>query len=399
MTSFDTIVSRRNTNSLKWEEAGDPDVLPLWVADMDFLAAPCIREALRQRVEHGVFGYSVVPDTYYEAIIQWFRHRHHWTMDRQWILYTTGVVPAISCVIKAIAMPGDKVLLTTPVYNCFFSSVRNNGCEVLTSPLQVGSEGKYEINWTDFETKCADPKTVAYILCNPHNPGGRVWKPEELQRIGEICRRHHVWVVSDEIHNELVMPGYTYTPFASVCAENQMCSVTCISPSKSFNIAGLQIANIVCEDGELRRRIDRAININEVCDVNPFGIVATIAAYSEEGELWLQELQQYLSGNYQALLHHAAFAPGAASLSTTPAPVVMPLEGTYLVWVNVESLCQRFHCDVEQLTARLLHEAKVYFNPGTMYGDEGRDFLRINIACPRAVLTEALDRFSSFIAG
>ena len=283
--NFDEIIERRGTNSYKWDLVKEDGVIPMWVADMDFQTAPCIIEALQKRVAHGIFGYTLVPDSYYEAIISWFARRHQWNIEKDWILYTSGVVPAISCCLKAICMPGEKVLVQTPVYNCFFSCITNSGCEVVENELKRVGNCTYEIDFEDFERKCADEKTTAFILCNPHNPAGRVWKKEELERMNDICLKHGVKVIADEIHCELIMPGYQYTPFASIseaCREN---SVVLNSPSKSFNIAGLQIANIICPDAALRRRINRAININEVCDVNPFGVIALQAAYNEGEEI------------------------------------------------------------------------------------------------------------------
>ena len=381
--NFDEIVVRRGSNSIKWDAAEQEDVLPLWVADMDFKAAPAIREALARRVEHGVFGYTKVPDAYYDAIIHWFSRRHQWQINRDWMQYTIGVVPAISCIIKAISMPGDKVLVSTPVYNCFFSSIKNNGCEIVESPLRQRDDLRYEIDFEDFEQKCADSKVVAYLLCNPHNPCGRVWTQEELEKIGEICRKHHVWVISDEIHNEIVMPGYQYLPFASISKANQQCSITCVSPSKSFNLAGLQIANIICSDAAMSRRIDRAININEVCDVNPFGVVATIAAYNES-EDWIEELNPYIWKNFETL----------KQMISLP---ITPLEGTYLAWVDCSSICKKLSMNSAILEETLMEKAKVYLNAGTMYGAAGEGFMRINLACPNAVLVEALNRLNRFI--
>ena len=381
--NFDEIVVRRGSNSIKWDDAEQEDVLPLWVADMDFKAAPAIREALARRVEHGVFGYTKVPDAYYDAIIHWFSRRHQWQINRDWIQYTIGVVPAISCIIKAISMPGDKVLVSTPVYNCFFSSIKNNGCEIVESPLRQRDDLRYEMDFEEFEQKCADSKVVAYLLCNPHNPCGRVWTHEELEKIGEICRKHHVWVISDEIHNEIVMPGYQYLPFASISEANQQCSITCVSPSKSFNLAGLQIANIICSNAAMSRRIDRAININEVCDVNPFGVVATIAAYNES-EDWIEELNPYIWKNFETL----------KQMISLP---ITPLEGTYLAWVDCSSICQKLSMNSAILEETLMEKAKVYLNAGTMYGAAGEGFMRINLACPNAILVEALNRLNRFI--
>ncbi len=380
---FDKPIDRRGTDSYKWDSAAREDVLPLWVADMDFRTAPAIIEALRRRVEHGIFGYTRVPDSYYEAVAGWFARRHGWRIDREWITYTSGVVPALSAIVKALTVPGDKVLVQTPVYNCFFSSIRNNGCEVAASPLlPVGDS--YAADYDDLERKAADPKVKVMILCNPHNPAGRVWRREELQRIGAICIRHGVTVVSDEIHCELVFPGHRYTPFASISEEFLRHSVTCLSASKAFNIAGLQIANIVCADAERRARIDRAINDNEVCDVNPFGVIATQAAYNEGGE-WLDRLIEYLHANY---LHMRAFCR-----EQLPEFPLAALEGTYLVWMD----CRALGTPSAELERQLIDRAGLWLNAGTMYGAEGEGFMRWNIACPRERLSEALERFRRFV--
>lgn len=379
---FDELTERRGSGSVKWDECPSDDVIPLWVADMDFRAAPAIQEALRRRLEHGVFGYALVGDDYYEAIISWFQRRHQWTIHREEILYTTGVVPAMSVAIKALTMPGERVLILSPDYNCFFSSIRNNGCEVLECALRFNRNNRFEVDWADFEAKCADEKTTVFLLCNPHNPTGRVWTKAELQQMNDICLKHHVKVVSDEIHCELIMPGCRFQPFAAVSEQCRQNSVTLNSPSKSFNIAGLQIANIICPQPEWRRRIDRAININEVCDVNPFGPVALIAAYNES-EAWLDELCAYLWGNYQALCEFAA--------DHLPEWHITPMEGTYLPWVDITATGMTS----QQYADTLLNNAKVWVNPGTMYGPQsGEGYIRLNIACPRSRLLEALQRIS-----
>ena len=381
---FDELVVRRGTGCVKWDESPDDEIIPLWVADMDFKAAPAIQDAIRKRAEHGVFGYTVVEDDYYEAVISWFQRRHDWTIHREEILYTTGVVPAMSVAIKALTMPGEKVLILSPDYNCFFSSVRNNGCEVLeTALLRVGDS--FEVDWEDFETKCADEKTTVFLLCNPHNPCGRVWTAKELELMNDICLRHGVKVVSDEIHCELVMPGYRFQPFAAVseaCREN---SVILNSPSKSFNIAGLQVANIICSQPSWRRRLDRAININEVCDVNPFAPIALKAAYNDS-EDWIDELNQYLWGNYQALCEFVE--------ANIPQWKVCKLEGTYLPWIDISAM----NTTAKDLCDKLLNEAKVWLNPGTMYGlQSGEGYIRINIATQRSRLIEALNRIKKVL--
>ena len=376
---FDEEVTRRGTGCVKWDEAPNDEVIPLWVADMDFKAAPAIQEAVAKRAAHGVFGYTVVEDDYYEAVISWFQRRHDWTIRRDEILYTTGVVPAMSVAIKALTMPGEKVLILSPDYNCFFSSVRNNGCEVLETALKPVGDS-FEVDWADFEAKCADEKTTVFLLCNPHNPCGRVWSKTELMQMNDICLQYGVKVVSDEIHCELVMPGYKFQPFAAVSEACRQNSVILNSPSKSFNIAGLQMANIICSNPSWRRRLDRAININEVCDVNPFAPVAVKAAYNDS-EDWIDALNQYLWGNYQLLCDFIA--------KELPQWKVCKLEGTYLPWVDISAM----NITSKALCDKLLAEANVWLNPGTMYGPQtGEGYVRINIATQRSRLKEALNR-------
>lgn len=377
--NFGEIVNRRGTNCVKWDVENEDGIIPMWVADMDFPAAPAIRKAVEARAKHGVYGYTIVPDSYYRAITSWFKRRHGWTIDKEWIIYTTGVIPAISAAIKALTMPGEQVLIQTPVYNCFFSSIKNQGCQILENPLKRNGNS-YVVDWDDFERKCADEKTTVFLLCNPHNPSGRVWTKAELARMNEICLRHRVAVVSDEIHCELVMPGNKFTPFAAVNEDCKNNGVTLNSPTKNFNIAGLQIANIVCANPVWRRRIGRAINIFEVCDVNPFGPVALEAAYNDS-ENWMDELNEYLFANYQLLCDTFA--------KELPLYEVMRLEGTYLVWVSVRPS----GLTSDEVTEKLLKEGKVQVNSGTMYGQTtGEGYVRINIACPRATLIEGLKR-------
>lgn len=381
--NFDEQIERRKTNSYKWDSIPNQDVLPMWVADMDFRTAQPVVNALQRRITHGIFSYTRVPDEYYDAVINWFSRRHGWKINRNWLIYTSGVVPAISAIIKALTVPGDKVLVQTPVYNCFFSSIRNNGCEIVYSPL-VYANNTYTIDFNDLESKVSDPKVKLMLLCNPHNPVGRVWKREELEQIGEICIKNNVTIISDEIHCELVYPGYFYTPFASISDDFLQNSVTCISPSKAFNIAGLQIANIVCADELIKSKIDRAINDNEVCDVNPFGVIATQAAYNE-GEEWLTQLIEYLHNNY--------FYMKVFCQENLPMYPIATLEGTYLVWMD----CRAIGLSSEKLEQKLIDKAKLWLNAGTIYGTDGEGFMRWNIACPRATLKVGLERFTDFI--
>lgn len=378
--NFDELVPRRGSNSYKWDSAGSEDVLPMWVADMDFRTAPAVVEALRKRVEHGIFGYVKVPAAYYDAIGDWFKRRHSWRVEKDWVLFTTGVVPALSAIIKALTHPGDKVLVQTPVYNCFFSSIRNDECEMVANPL-IYRNGAYSIDFDDLEKKAADPRVKLLLLCNPHNPVGRVWTRQELTRIGEICLKNDVFVVADEIHCELVYPGHQYIPFASISEDFLHSSVTCTSPSKAFNLAGLQVANIFAANLAVRKKIDKALNVNEVCEINPFAVEALIAAYNE-GEEWLEELKQYLLGNYNYLKRFFE--------EQLPQFPVLALEGTYLVWVDCSVLKQ----SSEEIVKMLLEKEMLWVNEGSMYGEAGDGFIRINIACPRQLLIEGLNRIA-----
>ena len=382
---FDTVINRRGTNSYKWDIFHEDDVIPLWVADMDFAVAPAISAAIRRRAEHPVWGYTRVPDSYYDAIISWFHRRHQWDISRDWIVYTSGVVPATSASIRALTLPGENVLLQTPAYNCFFSSIRNQGCQIVENEL-VRKGDTYVIDFDDFERKCADDKTTVFLLCNPHNPAGRLWTKEELLRMYDICARHGVRIISDEIHCELVMPGQHFTPMATVSPDAQDNVVVLNSPSKNFNIAGLQIANIICKDAELRRRIDRVINIFEVCDVNPLGVIALQAAYNDS-EDWLDALNEYLWGNYRYLKSRLG--------KELPAVDVLRLAGTYLAWVDIRKL----GLTSDEATDRLLKDGKVFVSSGTMYGRKaGEGFLRVNLACPRATLEEGVSRMVKVLA-
>lgn len=378
---FSRPTDRRGTDSYKWDSAPEADIIPLWVADMDFETFPGITEALQQRVAHGIFGYTRVPETYYEAVCRWFGKRHGWHINREDIIYTSGVVPAVSAVIKALTLPGDQVIVQGPVYNCFFSSIRNNGCEMVSNSLIYNKEElRYEIDFDDLERKLKHERARLMLLCNPHNPGGRVWTRDELTRVAELCHKYGVRVVSDEIHCELTLYDNEYVPFGSLPDELSRGSITCCSPSKAFNTAGLQIANIVCRDAEVRNRIDRAININEVCDVNPFGVIALQAAYSDEGYEWLTQLRKYISANYDLLLERFA--------RELPKCKVMRMEGTYLAWID----CSELHISSDEIEEMLMHENKVWVNAGSMYGAEGAAFIRINMACTSELLNEGITR-------
>lgn len=305
-------------------------------------------------------------------------------MRREWIIYTIGVVPGISACIQALSRPGDKVLVQTPVYNCFFSSILNSGCEIVDSPLRLNN-GRYEMDFADLEKKAADPAVKLMLLCNPHNPAGRAWSREDLQRVADICLCHNVFIICDEIHNELTLPGTKYTCLGTLGDEVLQHAAILTSSSKSFNMAGLQIANITVANEEARQRINKAININEVCDVNPFGVEALQAAYSPAGEYWLKELMEYIDGNYRFLRDFFA--------KHLPQLPVIEMDSTYLPWVD----CSILNKESEQIEEELLEQQHVWFNAGRMYTHGPCSFLRINIACPRAILQQALERFRDYV--
>ena len=382
---FDEIIPRRGTNSVKWDEEPATDVLPMWVADMDFRTAPCVVEALRRKVDHGIYGYATVPKSYYEAVTKWFARRHGWAPEPGWILPVTGVIPALSAILRALTCPGDKVLVLTPVYNHFFIAIDNSGCKPAECELTY-RDNTYTVDFEALERCAADPGVKLMLLCNPHNPAGRVWTAEELRRIGDICLRHDVFVVADEIHCELVMPGFRYTPFASLCEEFRQHSVTCASPSKAFNLAGLQVANIFAADKGIREKITRALEINETGMISPFAIEALTAAYNEGAE-WLDALNAYLWENYLAL--HDYFA------RNLPQFPVLPLEGTYLAWID----CRAAGMSSDALSAQLLDKGRLHVNSGAMYGVAGEGFIRLNIACPRKLLNDGLERLKQTLLG
>ena len=379
--NFDEIVPRRNTHSVKWDSSPNDDVLPMWVADMDFRTAPPVVRALEKRVAHGIFGYTKAPQAYFDAVTGWFERRHGFTFRKEWTLFVTGVVPALSAIVKALTISGDKVVIQTPVYNCFFSSVRNNGCEAVMNKLAY-QNGKYTMDFEDLREKASDPSTKLLLLCSPHNPVGRVWSREELERAGEICLENDVVVVSDEIHCDFVYAGRRHIPFASLGSDFLRHSVTCTAPSKTFNLAGLKVANIHAADETIRMKIDTALRINEVCDMSSFAVDALIAAYNE-GEEWLEALKEYLYGNYQYLRDFFA--------EHLPQFTVLPLEATYLVWVDCSAL-QRSSAEIAKM---LLEKENLWVNGGAMYGDDGEGFIRLNIACPRELLAKGLNKILS----
>ena len=388
---FDHNPDRRNTRSVKWDEL--PDVLPLWVADMDFATAPCVQQAVVRRAAHPCFGYTLVPAEYYQSIVRWFWERHNWRVRAEEILYTVGVIPAIAAILKAECQVGDSVVLLSPVYNAFYALIRNAGCRNVDVPLieEGAPTMHYRIDWEALDAALAQPKTTVLLFCNPHNPVGRLWTREELARVGQLCQKHGVLLISDEIHNELSAPGTLYVPFGTVAIDpaadlQQLRYCVCTSPSKAFNIAGLQNANIIVPDANLRRKIDRAININETCDVNPFGVEAVMAAYNE-GLPWLEELCRYIWENY-------AFACSYLN-KEMPELRIAHLQATYLMWINYSDLLPAMKSEV--LSHRLQQEAKVWFTQGIIYGEAGEHHLRINLATSREILAEGLRRFVTWL--
>lgn len=378
---FDRIIDRRRTDSLKWDVAENE--LPMWVADMDFETAPAIREAIAARAAHGIYGYTVLPDAWYDAYIGWWQKQHGFTMKRDWLMFCTGVVPAISSIVRKLTTPAEKVLVMTPVYNIFFNSIRNNGREVLACPLHFDGEG-YSIDFEELEKKLADPQTTLMLLCNPHNPIGKIWDRETLAVIGTLCRRHHVTVVADEIHCDLTAPGRDYVPFASVSADCRDNSITCLAPTKAFNIAGLQTAAVSVPDPTLRHKVWRGLNTDEVAEPNAFAVTAAIAAFTK-GAPWLSELRAYIAENRRVT---TAFVE-----KEIPQIHVVGGDATYLLWL----CCNRLHTDSATLAAFIRKETGLYLSAGRAYGGDGDAFLRMNIACPRAILEDGLGRLKKGI--
>ena len=377
--NFDEIVDRHGTHSVKWDKCESNDIIPMWVADMDFKAAPCIIDAMRDRLEHGIFGYANVPEEFYTSIINWFQRRHNWTINRDWIEYTTGVVPAFDAVLKAITKPGENVVVLTPVYNCFFTCIESNKCKTVEVPLTYNDNYAYTIDFKALEQALSDNNTHTLLFCNPHNPAGRVWTKDELLEVNKLCIKHGVTVISDEIHCEMMMPGYHYTPSASISADAQNNCITCGSPSKSFNIAGLQAAFITCSNPIQKALINQALIDNQVCSINPFGLEAFMAAYNH-GESWILQFNEYLAGNFNLM----------CDMMNKELPLfhITPIEGTYLAWINVTPTGMTS----AQVTQKILDDGKVLVNDGAMYGKAGDGFIRINLATPRSLVKEATQR-------
>jgi cystathionine beta-lyase len=374
---FDQIIDRRNTNSYKWDVKADE--LPMWVADMDFGTTPAVVDAIEKRLRQGAFGYNTVPDSFRESIIRWWQRRHQFTMEKEWILYCTGVVPAISSIVRKMTEIGDDIVVLAPVYNIFYNSILNNGRKVLASELRY-EDGSYAIDFADLEEKLSRRTTALFIFCNPHNPVGKVWDLPTLQRIAELCIKHDVLVVNDEIHCDLTHIGQAYIPFASVSFEIAERTITCLAPTKAFNLAGLQTAAIIIPNPEIRKLVDRGINTDEVAEPNTFAIQAAEAAF-DEGEEWLEELREYLELNRKFMIETLG--------QLVPEVHVVEAEATYLAWID----CVAITNDTKVLCEFIRERTGLYLSSGDIFGGNGSRFVRWNYACPKALLEDGIQRF------
>lgn len=385
---FDKIVERRGTGSLKYDFAakwGMPeDVLPLWVADMDFETSSYVVDALAQRLQHGIFGYTESGEGYFEAVKDWMMRRHSWKLQEDWLVKTPGVVFALAMAVKAYTEPGDGVLIQQPVYYPFSQVIRENGRKVVNNPLYLGDDNRYHIDFEDFERKLVEEKIKLFILCSPHNPVGRVWTAEELCHLGDLCVRHHVIVISDEIHADFVFQG-KHQVFAGLKKEYEPISVICTAPSKTFNLAGLVLSNIFIPDEELRKKFCGQMDGAGTSQIGTMGIIACEAAYGK-GEEWYQAMLRYVKDNIDYISQYTK--------EKLPGVRMVEHEGTYLVWLDFRET----GLDEKTLEYKIVHEAKLWLDGGTMFGEEGSGFQRINAACPRKMLVEAMERIKGMLA-
>ncbi|UCF97498.1 MAG: pyridoxal phosphate-dependent aminotransferase [Spirochaetaceae bacterium] len=377
---FDTPVDRRGTASVKWDFskrfAGLEELTPLWVADMDFPSCSEVIEALKRRAEHGVFGYTLEPESYYQAVIDWMERRHGWEIRRGWMLSAPGVVPSLSLAVQSYSRPGDRVIIQPPVYFPFKDSILNNERQVAENPLTLEG-GRYTMNFDQLE-QLIDERTRLLILCSPHNPVARVWSREELERLVEICQRHKIIILSDEIHHDLVLNGHRHLPTASLSEEAASITVTFTAATKTFNLAGLGCSLVIASDNDLRERFRGTLKRVWGGIANAFSAVATESAY-RHGESWLSQVLEYIQGNYDFLVESLA--------EGLPEARVFPLEGTYLAWIDLRAL----GLSDEELKDRILKQARVWLDDGPMFGSGGEGFQRINLACSRNTLAQALD--------
>ncbi len=386
MYDFDKVIDRHKTNSMKWDglksSYGRDDLLSLWVADMDFEASSAITKALQKRISHPIYGYMYCSDEYYKSIVGWMQRRHDWKVEKEWIVFTPGVVPALSYAIRALTELDDNVMIQSPVYHPFYHTVEYNGRKVITNPL-IYKDGKYFMDFEDLESKI-DSRTRLLLLCSPHNPVGRVWTKEELKKLGEICLKHNIIIISDEIHFDLVYKGYEHTVFAKISSKISENCIICTAPSKSFNLAGLQISNIIIPNDEIRKKYKNELKKDHIVRPNIFGQGALIAAY-DESEDWLDYLMNYLEGNKDFFIKFIE--------KRIPKLKVVKPEATYLLWID----CSDLGMNSEELRNFFLNKCRLALNNGEMFGKEGRLFQRFNIACPRSTLKEALIRIERTI--
>jgi cystathionine beta-lyase len=386
--NFDELIDRKNTNSLKYDfsvERGRPaDVLPLWVADMDFRAPAPVLEALHRAVDHGIFGYSEVKEEYYQAVSAWFGEHFDWKPEAGWLVKTPGVVYAIAMAIRALTNPGDSVLIQPPVYYPFFSAIRDNDRKIVENEL-ICQEGRYTIDFKDFEQKIIDHRVKLFILCSPHNPVGRVWTEEELRRMGDICRKYQVYVVSDEIHCDFTLPGYTHHTLLKANPELAASSVICTAPSKTFNLAGLQISNIWIPDEKIRRKFVKEMDRSGYSQLNTLGLVACQAAYEKGGE-WLDSCRSYLKSNLDYLRDFLK--------EQLPQIKLVEPEGTYFAWLD----CSALGLSQRELNDLVINRAKLWLDSGHIFSPHAGQYQRVVLACPRATLEQALQQLKAAIA-
>ena len=385
--NFDEYVERRNMHSAKWspEILEDNDVLPLWLADMDFRCPQPVIDSVVRMAAHGVYGYSTRPEAYYSAIINWNRKRHGWHIERDWILFSPGVVPALSLLVQTFCAPGDKVIIQNPVYYPFYDIIRNNGCHPVMNPLRP-EQGKYRMDLGSLEELAKDPKAKLLMLCSPHNPVGRVWTQDELSELGKIALGNNLLVVSDEIHSDLVFKGHKHIPFQTVSEDFAQHSIACTAPSKTFNIPGLRVSSIIIPNEGLRQQTAQAFERVGAHVSNGLGIAAATAGY-EEGEEWLEQLLSYLEDNLDFL--------GTFIEKKMPEISLTRPEGTYLAWLDFRAIEQ----EGRKLDEFLRKEAKVVLDKGHVFGEGGEGFARLNFACPRTTLAEALRRIQQAVKG
>ncbi|EQH64577.1 TPA: pyridoxal phosphate-dependent aminotransferase [Clostridioides difficile] len=384
--NFNEIVDRSNNFSSKWSEMekkyGTNDLLPMWVADMDFKAAPCIIDSLKNRLEQEIYGYTTRPDSYNESIVNWLDRRHNWKIKSEWLIYSPGVIPAISLLINELTKANDKIMIQEPVYSPFNSVVKNNNRELIISPLQKLENGNYIMDYEDIENKIKDVKL--FILCNPHNPVGRVWTKDELKKLGDICLKHNVKIISDEIHSDIILKKHKHIPMASISKEFEKNTITCMAPTKTFNIAGLQSSYVILPDEKYYKLLDDAFTRIDIKRNNCFSLVATKASYNN-GESWLESFLEYLESNIDFAIKYIN--------ENMPKLKVRKPEGTYLLWVDFSAL----GLSDEELESILVQKGKVALNQGNSFGIGGSGYQRINLACPRSMLEEALIRIKNAI--